>query len=119
MSGAICTVGPDCGIATLPAADRRAYPLLSLRSPKAWTEDCLLTRCRCLYSWTGAHSPIRTPDILLPKQARYQAALHSVGVFLQPRRPLGKGRSPSAASGKRVGSGTGEAGPWPLPRHLS
>src|SRR6266704_3007856 len=37
---------------------------------------------------SGRGGEIRTPDILLPKQARYQAALHPAGVGILRLRPL-------------------------------
>jgi hypothetical protein len=45
---------------------------------------------------TGRGDRIRTCDILLPKQARYRAALHPEGRILPSRRPLGSlPRSPA------------------------
>ncbi len=39
----------------------------------------------------GRSGGIRTPDILLPKQARYQAALHSVNLCLNSNSHVSRG----------------------------
>ena len=60
--------------------------LRALQSPQSSLSGCIPppqrlrpTRSSAGHRETGRGGGIRTPDFLLPKQARYQAALHPVG----------------------------------------
>ncbi len=64
---------------------------------------------------TGRSGEIRTPDPLLPKQVRYQAALHSVSLkvtYIDKRlRPRNRGlamRAPRGGSDLEIASGAGD-----------
>ena len=68
----------------------RAAGLPPLPPGEGWGEG-INPRPSNLATASGRGGGIRTPDILLPKQARYQTALHPVNQAVTPHLPVHKG----------------------------
>ena len=76
----------------LPDRNRTCNPQLRrlVLYPVELRADALQERLLKTRPKTGRRGEIRTPDILLPKQARYQATLHAEGQKYSANRAFGQ-----------------------------